>query len=176
MRSLTTVSVFAAVGRRLAAPTVPSHPGYGDAPVAGQAGAPPRDADGRIIAAPSPIVHSLGAVTPTADSQVLVDVGRGLAGMSKPKDRRGRAADPSPRVLQRAGPAAAARFPWRRRRRRSGAIVIVVDASVLPAALGDDGTDGAGAGAASAGETLTAPVLLDLDVVSVWVGRLRPGV
>lgn len=46
--------------------------------------------------------------------------------------------------------------------------MIVVDASVLAVALGDDGTDGRAARARLTGETLTAPELLDLEVVSVW--------
>ena len=58
--------------------------------------------------------------------------------------------------------------------------MIVVDASVLSVALGDDGADGAAARAALAGETLTAPELLDLEVLSVWrrqvaAGRMAPG-
>ena len=57
--------------------------------------------------------------------------------------------------------------------------MIVVDASVLSVALGDDGIDGAAARAAIAGETLTAPELLDLEVLSVWrrqvaAGRMSP--
>jgi predicted nucleic acid-binding protein len=46
--------------------------------------------------------------------------------------------------------------------------VIVVDASVLAVALGDDGTDGEHARDRLAGETLVAPELVDLEVVSVW--------
>jgi predicted nucleic acid-binding protein len=46
--------------------------------------------------------------------------------------------------------------------------VIVVDASVLAVALGDDGTDGGRARDRLAGETLAAPELIDLEVVSVW--------
>ncbi len=49
-----------------------------------------------------------------------------------------------------------------------GQIVIVVDASVLAVALGDDGTDGEHARERLAGETLVAPELVDLEVVSVW--------
>lgn len=57
--------------------------------------------------------------------------------------------------------------------------MIVVDASVLSVALGDDAIDGAAARAAIAGHTLTAPELLDLEVVSVWrrqvaAGRMTP--
>jgi predicted nucleic acid-binding protein len=46
--------------------------------------------------------------------------------------------------------------------------VIVVDASVLAVALGDDGTDGEHARDRLAGETLVAPELVDLEVVAVW--------
>lgn len=58
--------------------------------------------------------------------------------------------------------------------------MIVVDASVLAVALGDDGADGEVARAAVAGRTLTAPELLDLEVLSVWrrhvaAGLLTPG-
>ena len=53
--------------------------------------------------------------------------------------------------------------------------MIVVDASVLTVALGDDGTDGAAARAALAGETLTAPELLDLEVLSVWRRQVAAG-
>jgi predicted nucleic acid-binding protein len=49
-----------------------------------------------------------------------------------------------------------------------GQNVIVVDASVLAVALGDDGTDGRRAWERLAGETLAAPELVDLEVVSVW--------
>jgi predicted nucleic acid-binding protein len=49
-----------------------------------------------------------------------------------------------------------------------GQIVIVVDASVLAVALGDDGTDGQRARERLAGEMLAAPELVDLEVVSVW--------
>jgi predicted nucleic acid-binding protein len=49
-----------------------------------------------------------------------------------------------------------------------GENVIVVDASVLAVALGDDGTDGEHARERLAGETLVAPELVDLEVVSVW--------
>jgi predicted nucleic acid-binding protein len=50
----------------------------------------------------------------------------------------------------------------------SGQTVIVVDASVLAVALGDDGTDGERARERLAGQTLVAPELVDLEVVSVW--------
>ena len=46
--------------------------------------------------------------------------------------------------------------------------MIVVDASVLAVALGDDGTDGRLARDCLANETLAAPELIDLEVVSVW--------
>ena len=49
-----------------------------------------------------------------------------------------------------------------------GRTVIVVDASVLVVALGDDGTDGRQARERLADETLVAPELVDLEVVSVW--------
>jgi predicted nucleic acid-binding protein len=53
--------------------------------------------------------------------------------------------------------------------------VIVVDASVLAVALGDDGPDGDSARARMRGERLTAPELVDLEVVSVWRRQLRTG-
>lgn len=46
--------------------------------------------------------------------------------------------------------------------------MIVVDASVLAVALGDDGIDGLRARERLANETLAAPGLVDLEVVSVW--------
>jgi predicted nucleic acid-binding protein len=49
-----------------------------------------------------------------------------------------------------------------------GASVIVVDASVLAVALGDDGTDGQRARGRLVDETLAAPELIDLEVTSVW--------
>jgi predicted nucleic acid-binding protein len=49
-----------------------------------------------------------------------------------------------------------------------GQNVIVVDASVLAVTLGDDGTDGERARERLTGETLVAPELVDLEVVSVW--------
>jgi len=45
--------------------------------------------------------------------------------------------------------------------------VLVVDASVLAAALGDDAADGDRARARLRGERLTAPELIDLEVTSV---------
>jgi predicted nucleic acid-binding protein len=56
--------------------------------------------------------------------------------------------------------------------------VIVVDASVLAVAVGDDGTHGRRARARLAGETLAAPEIIDLEVASVWrrhvAARLMP--
>ncbi|OBI77610.1 twitching motility protein PilT [Mycobacterium sp. E740] len=46
--------------------------------------------------------------------------------------------------------------------------MIVVDASVLAVALGDDGADGQFARQRLAGERLAAPEIVDLEVVSVW--------
>lgn len=46
--------------------------------------------------------------------------------------------------------------------------MIVVDASVLAVALGDDGTDGQQARERLAEDILAAPELIDLEVVSVW--------
>jgi len=46
--------------------------------------------------------------------------------------------------------------------------LIVVDASVIAAALGDDGADGRKASGRIAGERLAAPELLDLEVVSAF--------
>jgi predicted nucleic acid-binding protein len=46
--------------------------------------------------------------------------------------------------------------------------VIVVDASVLAPALGDDGTSGDLARDRLRGEQLVAPALIDLEVASVW--------
>lgn len=53
--------------------------------------------------------------------------------------------------------------------------MIVVDASVLAVALGDDGADGEVARAAVADRTLTAPELLDLEVLSVWRRHVAAG-
>jgi len=46
--------------------------------------------------------------------------------------------------------------------------VIVVDASVVAVALGDDGSDGRRLRARLRGERLLAPQLMDLEVLSVW--------
>src|SRR5258708_3839566 len=64
--------------------------------------------------------------------------------------------------------AVAAGHPLRLLWIRFGQNVIVVDASVLAVALGDDGTDGRQARERLTGETLVAPELVDLEVVSVW--------
>jgi predicted nucleic acid-binding protein len=50
---------------------------------------------------------------------------------------------------------------------RFGRIVIVVDASVLVAALAGDNADGDSARARLAGDSLAAPELIDVEVVSV---------
>ncbi len=54
-------------------------------------------------------------------------------------------------------------------------IVIVVDASVLAVALGDDGDDGATARVRLQGESLVAPELIDLEVVSVLRRQVAAG-
>jgi len=61
------------------------------------------------------------------------------------------------------------RLPWG----RSGTTVIVVDASVLAVALGDDGPEGSVARAALAEETLVAPELIDLEVLSVFRRQVK---
>jgi predicted nucleic acid-binding protein len=53
--------------------------------------------------------------------------------------------------------------------------VIVVDASVLAVALGDDGADGSSARGAVADEVLAAPELIDLEVLSVWRRQVAAG-
>ena len=53
--------------------------------------------------------------------------------------------------------------------------MIVVDASVLATSLGDDGPDGDRARARLRGERLTAPELVDLEVVSVWRRQVSAG-
>jgi predicted nucleic acid-binding protein len=53
--------------------------------------------------------------------------------------------------------------------------VIVVDASVLAPALGDDGADGEVARAALGDGPLFAPALIDLEVASVWRRAARAG-
>jgi predicted nucleic acid-binding protein len=53
--------------------------------------------------------------------------------------------------------------------------VIVIDASVLATALGDDGGDGDRARARLRGEDLSAPHLIDLEVASVFRRLVRSG-
>ena len=53
--------------------------------------------------------------------------------------------------------------------------MIVVDASVLSVALGDDGPDGATSRSALAGEALIAPELIDLEVLSVLRRQVMAG-
>jgi predicted nucleic acid-binding protein len=53
--------------------------------------------------------------------------------------------------------------------------VIVVDASVLATAIGDDGSDGERARARLVEARLIAPELLDLEVASVWRRAVRAG-
>jgi predicted nucleic acid-binding protein len=59
--------------------------------------------------------------------------------------------------------------------RRCGLTVIVVDASVLVVALGDDGQDGDTARLRLRGERLAAPELIDLEVTSVLRRQLSRG-
>lgn len=61
-----------------------------------------------------------------------------------------------------------ARCPLRSLSITFGQNVIVVDASILAVALGDDRTDGQLARERLADEMLAAPELVDLEVVSVW--------
>ena len=53
--------------------------------------------------------------------------------------------------------------------------MLVVDASVLAVALADDGRDGDAARARLRGEELAAPELIDLEVTSVFRGRVAGG-
>ena len=53
--------------------------------------------------------------------------------------------------------------------------MIVVDASIVASALGDDGSDGERARGRLAGERLFAPQLIDLEVTSVWRRAARAG-
>jgi predicted nucleic acid-binding protein len=53
--------------------------------------------------------------------------------------------------------------------------VIVVDASVLAPALGDDDADGDAARERLRGEDLAAPEIIDLEVTSVWRRTLADG-
>jgi predicted nucleic acid-binding protein len=46
--------------------------------------------------------------------------------------------------------------------------VIVIDASVLATALGDDGKDGDAVRERLVGQELAAPEIIDLEVMSVW--------
>ncbi len=52
---------------------------------------------------------------------------------------------------------------------------MVVDASIVASALGDDGSDGARTRARLVGERLFAPELIDLEVASVWRRAARAG-
>lgn len=53
--------------------------------------------------------------------------------------------------------------------------MIVVDASVMATALGDDAEDGVRMRARLTGEMLFAPELIDLEVLSVWRRQTRRG-
>lgn len=53
--------------------------------------------------------------------------------------------------------------------------MIVVDASIMASALGDDGADGERARRHLAGERLFAPELIDVEVASVWRRAARTG-
>lgn len=53
--------------------------------------------------------------------------------------------------------------------------MIVVDASIIASALGDDGSDGERARDQLSGERLLAPELIDLEVASVWRRAARAG-
>ena len=53
--------------------------------------------------------------------------------------------------------------------------MIVVDASVVAVALGDDGRDGDHVRNRLRGERLTAPELVDLETASVWRRQVRAG-
>ena len=52
---------------------------------------------------------------------------------------------------------------------------MIVDASIVASALGDDGSDGGRARRRLAGERLVAPELIDLQVGSVWRRAARAG-
>ena len=69
----------------------------------------------------------------------------------------------------------AGRCRWRRQRRRYEPTVIVVDASVLSVALGDDAADGATARSRLRDQTVVAPELIDLEVVSVLRRQVAAG-
>ena len=51
--------------------------------------------------------------------------------------------------------------------------MIVIDASVLASALGDDGEDGSAARRRISGQRLVAPELIDLEVLSFWRRAVR---
>lgn len=53
--------------------------------------------------------------------------------------------------------------------------MIVVDASIVASALGDDGPDGDRVRGRLAGERLAAPELISLEVASVWRRAARAG-
>ncbi|HEX6460132.1 MAG TPA: type II toxin-antitoxin system VapC family toxin [Thermoleophilaceae bacterium] len=53
--------------------------------------------------------------------------------------------------------------------------MIVVDASIIVSALSDDGSDGERIRTRLMGETLVAPELLDVEVLSVWRRHVRGG-
>ena len=53
--------------------------------------------------------------------------------------------------------------------------MLVIDASVLAVALLDDGQDGDTTRRRLRGESLAAPALIDLEVLSVWRGLSRGG-
>lgn len=53
--------------------------------------------------------------------------------------------------------------------------MIVVDASILATALGDDGPDGDRARERLHGERLSAPELVDLETLSVWRRQVQEG-
>ncbi|HKX67809.1 MAG TPA: type II toxin-antitoxin system VapC family toxin [Intrasporangium sp.] len=53
--------------------------------------------------------------------------------------------------------------------------MLVIDASVLAVALLDDGQDGDTTRQRLRGESLAAPALIDLEVLSVWRGLSRGG-
>jgi predicted nucleic acid-binding protein len=71
-------------------------------------------------------------------------------------------------VFERAGHARVAGCRSARWRVTFGTSVIVVDASVLAVALGDDGTDGGSARERLTHEASAARELIDLAVASVW--------
>jgi predicted nucleic acid-binding protein len=54
--------------------------------------------------------------------------------------------------------------------------LIVVDASVTATALADDNPDGERIRARLAGESLVAPAVIDLEVLSVWRRQIRRGI